>query len=219
MIVTARGRMAARRPAAAASADGARTARRPPGDGDAGPAPDPTGGPPRLSPRRRPLGPDRPGDAPRHRHDRDHRVDAEPGRERRAVGDVEARDRPRRPAARTRPRGSAAWSRGVGAHPDRAHLVGREDARRGSARSPCAPSRSTKASNRRGLVAGRAVVVAERAASPTARISTAPAARARRAIETEGVAERRDARPRRAGSRSGRGRPGSATSGPRRRRG
>ena len=76
------------------------------------------------------LGEHRPADPPGHRHHRDHRVHADAGRERRAVGDVEAGDDRARGVA---PDPAARIGRvfhGGRAHPQRAHLVGRATAPR-----------------------------------------------------------------------------------------
>src|SRR4051794_38432766 len=70
---------------------------------------------------------DRPGHAPSERQDRDHRIDPDRRREQRSVGDVEPADRTPVTRSETAPRVGGVRA-AVAADPDRAHLVGREDA-------------------------------------------------------------------------------------------
>ena len=133
------------------------------------------------------LGQDHPRQPAGHGHDRDHRVDPDAGREDRPVADVQAaHDRlTARSPARTRPHGSQAASRGVGTHPDRAHLVGREDgaAVRCEVEGPqrVLEPREAHAPSRRTRRLTRGTTPAE---SRRRRCPMAPAARTNRAIET-----------------------------------
>ena len=165
----------------------------------------------RITPRR----------AARHGHDRDHRVDADPRREARAVADVEARRPSRSPSTpvRTRPHVSHGWVRGSAPIRTEPIWCAEKTPPRFGAKSKTArvclealesarprcpdprPGRYQAAGDPDGDDLGRA----GRAGEPR--------------HPDERVTQRRDSRARRARSRSGRGRPWSASPGPRRRRG
>ena len=185
------------------------------GDLGSGPANEPRdelaapGATPRGRSRRPPSGPrrslpreDGPRDAARERHDRDHRVDPDPGREGRGVRDVEARDDAPAgiatdPAARVR--GMVGRIR---ARPDRAHLVRRGD--RSAVGREVRPGEVVlERGEPTGLVCRAIDDDAGAAARPTARISAGAAGAGEAGHRDERVAQRRPARRRRAGSRSG----------------
>ena len=139
---------------------------------------------------------DRPGDPPREGHDRDHRVDPDPGREQRAVGDVEARGRRRARRRRSRTLAARVAPGGPRSPPIRAVPIWWAEntlaAVRGEVEGRAARPRRRRTPAPRRRVAGRACRASAAACRPR-RSARRPGGPGELGHRHERVAERRDA--------------------------